>query len=53
MSVKDIEKMKEFLKEKKSKDSFLQNEKKVGVGKIEKGNKSLGIDSERTFKISQ
>lgn len=53
MSLKDIEKMKEFLVEKKSKGSFLQNEKKIGVGKVEKGNKNIGIDSERTYKISQ
>lgn len=52
MSMKDIEKMKEFIKEKKSKGSFLPNEKKIGVGKIEKGNRMLGIDSERTNKIS-
>lgn len=53
MAMKDIKKMKEFLEEKKSKGSFLQGEKKIGVGKVEKRNKSLGIDSERTNKISQ
>ena len=53
MSMKDIEKMKKFLEEKKSKVSILQSEKKIGVGKVEKRNKNIGIDSERTKKISQ
>lgn len=53
MSMKDIEKMKKFLEEKKNKASILPNERKIGVGKVEKRNKNIGIDSERTKKISQ
>lgn len=53
MSKKDIERMKELIESKKSKGNLLQGEKKIGVGKVEKGNKNLGIDSERTYKISQ
>ncbi|SHJ19181.1 hypothetical protein [Parasporobacterium paucivorans] len=53
MSMKDIEKLKKLLEEKKSKGGFLQNEKKVGSGKVEKMNKNIGIDSTRTNKISQ
>ena len=53
MSMKDMEKMKKFLDEKKSKGSYLQVEKKIGSGKVEKMNKNIGIDSTRTKKISQ
>lgn len=53
MSKKDIERMKEFIEAKKSKGNLLQSEKKIGAGKVEKGNRTLGIDSERTYKISQ
>lgn len=53
VSKKDIGKMKELIEAKKSKGSLLQNEKKIGVGKVAKGNRTLGIDSERTHKISQ
>lgn len=53
MSLKDIEKMKQFLEEKKNKTKFLQEEKKIGVGKVQKRHKNIGIDSERTKKISQ
>ena len=52
MSMKDMERMKKLLDEKKSKDSFLQDEKKVGSGKVEKMNRKIGIDSTRTKKIS-
>lgn len=52
MSMKDIEKMKKLLEEKKNKTSFLQNERKIGVGKVEKSHKNIGTDSERTKKIS-
>ena len=45
--------MKKFLEEKKSKGSYFQGDKKIGVGKVEKRNKNIGIDSERTKKISQ
>lgn len=53
MSMKDIEKMKELLEEKKSKGAFLQAEKKIGSGKVEKRNKNIGIEFTRTHKISQ
>ena len=53
MSMKDIEKMKKLIEEKKSKGSILQPEKKIGVGKVEKRHKNIGTDSERTKKISQ
>jgi hypothetical protein len=49
----DMEKMKKFLEEKKSKNSFLKPEKKIGSGKVEKKNKHIGIDATRTKKISQ
>ena len=52
MSMKDIEKMKQYLKEKKKKQGFLQAEKKIGVGKVERSHKNIGMDSERTKKIS-
>lgn len=51
MSVNDMEKMKKFLEEKKAKAAFLQSEKKIGSGKVEKKNKNIGIESTRTFKI--
>jgi hypothetical protein len=53
MSIKDMEKMKQFLEEKKSRREFLQAEKKIGSGKVEKMNKNIGIESTRTNKISQ
>ncbi len=51
MSINDMEKMKKFLEEKKAKAAFLQSEKKIGSGKVEKKNKNIGIESTRTFKI--
>jgi len=53
MSMNDMEKMKKLLEEKKAKGSFLQAEKKIGSGKVEKKNKNIGIESTRTNKISQ
>ena len=53
ISMNDMEKMKKFLEEKKSKDGFLKDEKKIGSGKVEKMNKNIGIGSTRTKKISQ
>ena len=53
MSMKDIEKMKKFIEEKKTKSGFLPFEKKIGSGKVEKMNKNIGLDSTRTGKISQ
>ena len=53
MSMNDMEKMKKFLEEKKSKGGFLQGEKKIGSGKVEKMNKNIRTEFERTYKISQ
>lgn len=53
MSMNDMERMKKFIEEKKSKGGFLQAEKKVGSGKVEKKNKNIGIEFTRTHKISQ
>ncbi len=53
MAMKDMERMKQLLEEKKSKVSALKDEKKIGSGKVEKRNKNIGIDSTRTKKISQ
>ncbi|BCN29223.1 hypothetical protein [Anaeromicropila herbilytica] len=53
MSMKDMERMKKLIEEKKAKGGYLQPEKKLGSGKVEKRNKNIGIDSERTKKISQ
>lgn len=52
MSVKDIERMKQLLEEKKGKCNFFYGEKKIGVGKVQKRHKNIGTDSERTKKIS-
>ena len=53
MSMKDIERMKQLLEEKKNKNGFLQTEKKIGSGKVEKRNKNIGVEFTRTHKISQ
>ena len=53
MSKNDVEKMKQFLEEKKSKANYLQEEKKVGSGKVEKMNRSIGLEFVRPNKISQ
>lgn len=53
MSKKDMERMKKFLEEKKSKVGLLKGEKKIGSGKVEKANKNIGIGATRTKKISQ
>jgi hypothetical protein len=53
MAMKDMERMKQILEEKKAKGSFLQNEKKIGSGKVEKKNKNIGLEFTRTKKISQ
>lgn len=53
MSLKDIEKMKQLLEEKRAKNGFLQAEKKIGSGKVEKRNKNIGVEFTRTHKISQ
>ena len=52
MSMNDIEKMKKFLEDKKAKNSK-NKDNKLGVGKVEKANKNINTDSERTKKISQ
>lgn len=53
MAKKDMERLKELLEEKKKKNGYLSEEKKIGSGKVEKKNKNIGIDSTRTKKISQ
>lgn len=53
MSVKDIERMKQLLEEKKGKCNFFHGEKKIGVGKVQQRHKNINTDSERTKKISQ
>lgn len=53
MSVNDMEKIKRFLEEKKSKGGYLQAEKKIGSGKVEKKNKNIGMEFTRSNKISQ
>lgn len=53
MAMKDMEKMKELLAEKKGKSNFFYGEKKIGVGKVQQRHKNIGTDSERTKKISQ
>ncbi|MGB8452433.1 MAG: hypothetical protein WCD89_08880 [Anaerocolumna sp.] len=53
MSMNDMERMKKFIEEKKTKGGYLQVEKKIGSGKVEKMNKNIGIEFTRTNKISQ
>ena len=53
MSTNDMEKMKKFLEDKKTKAGFLKDEKKIGSGKVEKSHKNIGTDFVRTKKISQ
>lgn len=53
MSINDMERMKKLIDEKKAKEGYLQAEKKVGSGKVEKRNKNIGTDFTRTKKISQ
>ena len=53
MSIKDMDKMKQLIEEKKSKRNFIYGEKKIGVGKVQQRHKNIGTDSERTKKISQ
>ncbi len=53
MSIKDMEKMKELLATKKAEEGYLENEKKVGSGRVEKMNKNKGNRGIRTKKIAQ
>ncbi len=53
MSMKDMDKMKQLIEEKKSKSNFFYGEKKIGVGKVQQRHKNIGTDSERTKKISR
>ena len=53
MSMKDMERMKDLIEEKKTKGGFLPFEKKIGSGSVEKRNKNIGLDFTRTKKISQ
>lgn len=52
MSLKDMEKMKELIEAKKNKRRFLQEERKIGVGKVERSHKNINTEYERTKKIS-
>lgn len=51
MSMKDIERMKQLLEEKKIKGGYLKEERKVGSGKVEKMNKNAGKGETRTKKL--
>ncbi|MEG2513640.1 MAG: hypothetical protein RSA52_10300 [Acetivibrio sp.] len=53
MTANDIEKMKQIIEEKKTKENFFYGEKKIGVGKVQQRHKNIDTDSERTKKISQ
>lgn len=53
MSIKDMDRMKELLEKKKNKSNFFGGESVIGSGKVEKQNKNIGTDNERTKKISQ
>lgn len=53
MSMKDMERMKQLLEEKKGKSNFFYGEKKIGVGKVQQRHKNINTDFERTKKISQ
>lgn len=53
MAMKDMERLKQLIQDKKMKVGFLGEEKKVGSGKIEKMNKNLDSGGTRTKKISQ
>ena len=53
MSSDNMDKMKKFIADKKSKGGYLQSEKKIGSGKVEKGNKNRGNKPTRTKKIAQ
>jgi len=53
MSINDMEKMKKFIEEKKTKGGYLQAEKKIGSGKVEKKHKNIGLEFTRSDKISQ
>ncbi len=53
MSINDMEKRKKFIEEKKTKGGYLQAEKKIGSGKVEKKHKNIGLEFTRSDKISQ
>ena len=56
MSTNNVEKMKEFLENKKSKtttNKYAQAENKIGSGKVERTNTQFGNKTTRTKKISQ
>ncbi|MEF9917477.1 MAG: hypothetical protein RSE05_09840 [Clostridium sp.] len=53
MTEADIEKMKQIIAEKKEKENFFYGEKKIGVGKVQQRHQNIGLDSERTKKITQ
>lgn len=51
--MKDMERMKQILDEKRGKGNFFYGEKKIGVGKVQKRHKNINMEYERTKKISQ
>lgn len=53
MSNSNEDKMKQLIADKKAKRGFLDREKKIGSGKVEIQNKSMGHKATRTKKISQ
>lgn len=53
MSMKDIERLKQVLAEKRAKPDFFHGEKKIGVGKVQQRHKNINAGAERTKKISQ
>lgn len=53
MSKQNMEKMKQLLEEKKAKSGYLQADKVLGSGKLEKANKNKGNGPTRTKKIAQ
>jgi len=52
MAVKDMERMKQLIEEKKGKSNFFYGEKKIGVGKVQKRHRSIGLEFERSEKIA-
>ena len=52
MSMKDMERMKQLLEEKKKKENFFHGEKKIGVGKVQQRHRSMGQEFKRSEPIS-
>lgn len=52
MTDQDIERLKKVIQDKKNKGNFFTDEKKIGVGKVQKSHRSIGLEFERSEKIS-